>query len=324
MTPAHAFRDSEADRAIIQTLRRSEGPVSGPDLADRLGISRVALWKRVQSLAAKGYGISSARDGYRLYRDDGLSPGDLDIPGLVYIHSELGSTMDEARTHARAGAPNGSVVLAMRQNSGRSHSGEPWHSPDGGLYLTAIVRPRLPAGHAGAVLLESAVAALESLNGPHAEPVSFRWPNAIVDKRTGAQFGGLLVETDGSTAMPAYFLVGLGVRVAVTGSIPRRTALASHFTRALALWAERPTLKPDRWHSLLPEGSSLSARLWNGAEQRITKPSWNARGDLVDASGVTIGHSECATVSEPGTPHIARKAAPRTSGSTRSISEETR
>ena len=57
-----------------------------------------------------------------------------------------GSTMDEARALALAGAPEGTVVVAAEQTAGRGTRGRRWHSPPGlGLYATVILRPSAPA-----------------------------------------------------------------------------------------------------------------------------------------------------------------------------------
>ncbi|HEX4645901.1 MAG TPA: HTH domain-containing protein, partial [Verrucomicrobiae bacterium] len=56
------------DTQILQALRTaaSEG-VSGADLSHRLGISRAAIWARIEELRRLGYEIeASPHAGYRL------------------------------------------------------------------------------------------------------------------------------------------------------------------------------------------------------------------------------------------------------------------
>ncbi|PSP85396.1 biotin--[acetyl-CoA-carboxylase] ligase, partial [Halobacteriales archaeon QH_8_68_33] len=43
-----------------------DGPVTGPDLAERLGVSRAAVWKHVEALREAGFDVESGDDGYRL------------------------------------------------------------------------------------------------------------------------------------------------------------------------------------------------------------------------------------------------------------------
>src|SRR5690606_38944547 len=54
------------------------------------------------------------------------------------------STNDEVRRMAEAGAPSGSVVLALQQSSGRGRHGRSWSSPAGNLYASVLLRVEAP------------------------------------------------------------------------------------------------------------------------------------------------------------------------------------
>lgn len=61
-------------RDILEMLAGG-GFVSGEKISAELGISRAAVWKRVEALRAQGYAIESAgRRGYRLVPGDALDP----------------------------------------------------------------------------------------------------------------------------------------------------------------------------------------------------------------------------------------------------------
>jgi BirA family biotin operon repressor/biotin-[acetyl-CoA-carboxylase] ligase len=111
------------DKAILDRLRQTNRPISGETLASELGISRVALWKRVKSLKTWGYDIRATRKGYELLGDDGLAPADLTVGPPTLVFPETQSTMDEARKAAGNGAPSGTLILALRQNGGRGRFG---------------------------------------------------------------------------------------------------------------------------------------------------------------------------------------------------------
>src|SRR5688572_21865238 len=62
--------------------------------------------------------------------------------GFRLHHFEtLGSTNDEAKALARAGAPAGTIVWADEQSAGRGRRGRTWLSPPGNLYLSLVLRP---------------------------------------------------------------------------------------------------------------------------------------------------------------------------------------
>ena len=52
---------------VLMALRENNGYVSGQELCGKLGVSRTAIWKIVNSLKEQGYNIESVRNrGYRL------------------------------------------------------------------------------------------------------------------------------------------------------------------------------------------------------------------------------------------------------------------
>lgn len=56
------------------------------------------------------------------------------------------STNDEVMRMAEEGAPEGTVVVARRQISGRGRLRRHWESPEGsGLYLSILLRPQISA-----------------------------------------------------------------------------------------------------------------------------------------------------------------------------------
>jgi len=54
--------DMDTRRALLDAL--GDGPVSGPALADDLGVSRAAVWKAVESLREEGFAVESTPEGY--------------------------------------------------------------------------------------------------------------------------------------------------------------------------------------------------------------------------------------------------------------------
>ena len=64
----------------------------------------------------------------------------------VRHYERLGSTNDEARRLAAAGAAHGTVVHADEQTAGRGRLARRWFSPPGNLYVSIVLRPQPPAG----------------------------------------------------------------------------------------------------------------------------------------------------------------------------------
>ncbi len=112
---------TEMKGRVLEALRESSGYLSGETLANRLGTSRVSIWRHIRSLEKEGYLIETSRNGYRLVScPDLLLP--FEFPGLeqkIHYFSEIGSTMDAARELAKKGAGEGTIVIAEAQTHGR-------------------------------------------------------------------------------------------------------------------------------------------------------------------------------------------------------------
>jgi len=196
-----------------------EAGVSGEALARELGISRMAVSKHVATLREMGFAIaSSPRIGYRL-----LGAPDACLPETVaplvtdplFVAwaggREVASTNDEAKRLARAGAPEGVVVLAAIQTGGRGRFGRTWDSPSGGVYLSCVLRPALAPAAMGPLPVALAIGAAEGL-ASLGVPVGLKWPNDLVVD--GRKLGGVLVEMAAEADRVEWVVVGCGVNVA--------------------------------------------------------------------------------------------------------------
>ena len=122
------------DARILAALRNSrQGSVSGGDLALRLGISRAAIWAKIEELRALGYEIeASPHRGYRLMNSPDLLHADdlmsrleqVKVVGRdIQVFQEISSTSDVAERLARDGVKEGAVVFAESQTKGRGRLG---------------------------------------------------------------------------------------------------------------------------------------------------------------------------------------------------------
>src|SRR2546428_7310526 len=142
------------DSEILSALRAVNDGVSGADLSQQLGISRAAVWARIEELRALGYDIeASPHAGYRLLRvpdvlhaDDLLARlgGTKRIGREIRVFQETTSTNDVIEKVARDNVPEGVVVFAESQPRGRGRLGRKWMSPaKKGLWFSVLLRPVL-------------------------------------------------------------------------------------------------------------------------------------------------------------------------------------
>ncbi len=142
---------------------------------------------------------------------------------LIELES-IGSTNDEARSRAEAGVPDGTVVWAREQTSGRGRRGREWSSPAGNLYTSTVIRPNRPASDASQLSLVTAVALAEALAVilPDQAEIRCKWPNDILVN--GAKTAGILLESSGNGEVVSWVVIGCGVNVA---SHPDNTSYAA-------------------------------------------------------------------------------------------------
>jgi BirA family biotin operon repressor/biotin-[acetyl-CoA-carboxylase] ligase len=205
--------------AVLGALRGSAGTgVSGEALAASLGVSRVAIGKHVAALRAEGYEIDALPgSGYTLRGvPDAPLPREVERllrPGFWTRLSgggETGSTNDDARSLAHAGAEQGTVVLASRQTAGRGRLGRTWDSPDGGAYFSMVLRPAVSPAEIASVGLAVAVGIAEGLETLGVE-VALKWPNDVL--LCDGKVAGVLLEMAAEADRVDWVVVGVGVNV---------------------------------------------------------------------------------------------------------------
>jgi BirA family biotin operon repressor/biotin-[acetyl-CoA-carboxylase] ligase len=152
---------------------------------------------------------------------DRLSPEDV-IPLLetqwmgrrVHYFPSLDSTHTVARRLALDGAGEGEIVIAETQGRGRGRLGRPWFSPPFvNLYLSVILRPRIPLRQASLVTLIAAVAAAEAVEAVSGLSPSIKWPNDLLLE--GRKLAGLLNEVHAMGDRVGFLLLGIGVNLNV-------------------------------------------------------------------------------------------------------------
>lgn len=226
----------------------ADGDLSGAALAQRLGVTRAAVWKHVEQLRALGVEIDAvAGRGYRLATPiELLDAGTLSrevarqAPGLARS-LEVALTIDSTssallRALAERGgeALHGCVLLAEHQAAGRGRRGRAWQSPlAASLYASIAWRFERGAAALAGLSLAAGVAVVEALHAHGIVDAALKWPNDVVAR--GRKLGGLLIELGGEIGGPSDAVLGLGLN----GALPARAGAAIDQP-----WIDLATLAP--------------------------------------------------------------------------------
>jgi BirA family biotin operon repressor/biotin-[acetyl-CoA-carboxylase] ligase len=148
------------------------------------------------------------------------------LPDLsIEVVDELASTNAAVAERARAGAPDGLVVVADHQTAGRGRLDRSWESPAGtAVTFSMLLRPSAPTRSWPWLPLLTGYAVDKAMkaNGLDA---GVKWPNdVLVGERKVA---GILVERVDTPSGPAA-VVGVGINVGLTHDelpVPQATSL---------------------------------------------------------------------------------------------------
>ncbi|MBI5087209.1 MAG: biotin--[acetyl-CoA-carboxylase] ligase [Acidobacteria bacterium] len=132
---------------------------------------------------------------------------------IIEWHDSVDSTMRRAAELAAAGCPSGSIVAARRQSAGRGRHGNTWESPEGGLYCTIVLRPKVEPRDLPVVTLALGVALADAVQMFAGLPVDLRWPNDLM--AGDRKLAGILTEWHNGAV-----LAGIGLNVAQTAFPP--------------------------------------------------------------------------------------------------------
>jgi BirA family biotin operon repressor/biotin-[acetyl-CoA-carboxylase] ligase len=210
---------------ILTLLEENRGQtLSGSDIAKKLNISRSAVWKGIEELRKEGYEIHAATNrGYSLAESSDLLSAEgislwLTNPAItkdsIHIYKSIGSTNQEAKKAAVAGAGHGTVILAEEQTEGRGRRGRSFFSPKGtGIYMSVILRPQGTAEEAVLTTTAAAVAVSRAISRVLEIETRIKWVNDIF---VGDQkVCGILTEavSDFQTGTIESLILGIGVNV---------------------------------------------------------------------------------------------------------------
>jgi BirA family biotin operon repressor/biotin-[acetyl-CoA-carboxylase] ligase len=164
----------------------------------------------------------------------------------VYLYPETDSTNDVALALARAGEPEGTLVVTDHQRRGRGRRSHTWTSPPGKDILGSIIlRPPCEMREALAVTLVVATGIAVALSRLLDADHRVKWPNDVLSP--AGKIAGILAESSGSSGRVEFLVVGIGINVnSGPGDWPEswRASAASCHSITGVPW-ERPLVLAD-------------------------------------------------------------------------------
>ncbi len=198
--------------------------ISGSLLAHTLGISRVAVWSRINKLRLLGIDIGAVQNvGYRLVKEPIVLNKNLVGAWLEHIHCKncqlfifdsISSTNIETEkllTESTNKLPI--VVIADKQTNGKGRFNRKWISPSGGnLYLSIGFKPNVEVLKLRKFTLYLGMQVVKLLrNEFDTEKFMVKWPNDII--LNGKKIAGILTEASIDSERVNSIIFGLGINL---------------------------------------------------------------------------------------------------------------
>ncbi|MDQ8204814.1 biotin--[acetyl-CoA-carboxylase] ligase [Pelagicoccus sp. SDUM812003] len=217
----------DKDVQIIRELLLAEDEyVSGSQLAELIGVSRVSIWSYMEKLKAQGFDFEAVRSkGYRMTGRPSILNQTLIQAQLtrkasaftVFVHDEIDSTNSEAERLLAHGQEAPFVVIARKQTLGRGRLGRVWHSPsNGNVYSSFAFRPFVSPSHMSLFTLWMGLNLCECINSLYRIKCGVKWPNDIhID---GRKVAGILTEARMEADQVRDVILGIGLNANSDGS----------------------------------------------------------------------------------------------------------
>jgi BirA family biotin operon repressor/biotin-[acetyl-CoA-carboxylase] ligase len=287
---------------ILSLLGLKKGSyISGAVLANEAGISRSAVWKEITRLRKYGYIIESKHGmGYRL-----AGQSDLPLPWelakllqtlfvgkkkIVYYRRMIHSTQRIAISLAEENPDShGIVIIAEQQKSGRGRQKRKWLSPKGGIWLSVILKPRIPTSKITLLPFAAALAVYDAIKKSSQLDAKLRWPNDVTI--SGKKVAGILIDISTDAEHANYAVIGVGINANIDSS-----AISSRLENGIAVTSISDELGHDT--SMLELTRELLERLeYYYLELERPGPcaiieKWRKNSDIVGRKVAVLRHNK--------------------------------
>ncbi len=215
-------KNQDLKHEILCLLIRSPGKLFTYDqIGDEFGLPEIQIGKTVESLITEGFPIKITTEGCVKFsrRIDMLFPPIIDkylttksLGRKILYTTCTSSTNDDARTTCNM-FPDGTLLISETQTRGKGRLNRQWSSPKGGIFLSAILKPKIEPLKLPplALVIGLAITKVLSTWGLNA---SIKWPNDIlVNNRKVA---GILCELVFQPGKEICVVIGIGINANIT------------------------------------------------------------------------------------------------------------
>ena len=131
-----------------------------------------------------------------------------DLAKEILCFSKVFSTNSIAKFLANHDAEEGTILISEIQTNARGRLGKKWEAPDGGVWMSMILRPQVPPARIGLITLATGVAIAKAIRSLGVD-AKIKWPNDVLIH--GNKISGVLTEVNATFNEIDWVVVGIGI-----------------------------------------------------------------------------------------------------------------
>jgi len=214
---------------------------------------------------------------------------------MILHFKEVDSTNEVAKKLAAIGAPEWTIVSSDSQTEGKGRLGRRWISPQGGLWISIVLRPDIEESRLPIIPMVSGISVAKVLCDMYGLPAKLKWPNDVLLKER--KVCGILAEAGENVE---YVVVGIGINANIDmNKFPAQlrnstTTISTELKREVDLNALKIGLldqfKED-YNNLIRQDFSILKEEWRhlsstlGQKVKVITPKEIIEGNAIDIDG---------------------------------------
>jgi BirA family transcriptional regulator, biotin operon repressor / biotin---[acetyl-CoA-carboxylase] ligase len=133
----------------------------------------------------------------------------------IYYYEQIGSTQELAiyLAETNSEAVSGTAILAEHQDRGKGRINSKWISPSGGIWLSIILMPNMPANKSPLLKFVAALAVCDTIAQKTGLESKVKWPNDILINHK--KVCGILLDIATKGSRVEYAVIGIGINANV-------------------------------------------------------------------------------------------------------------
>ncbi len=202
------------------------------------------------------------------------------IGNEIFYFDSIDSTQDQAMKMASDKKNDGAVIIAQKQTGGKGRAGRKWISPEGGIWVSVILRPEFDISVATLFPIASSLAVSYAMERCFKIKPELKWPNDVTLK--GKKVAGILVDATLESNQIESLVLGVGINYNVDAKqVERELKSTPNFYGVATLRKFTKSKSQVRFVQIFLEELEKILELLNSKQIKKITTEWTKRSSTV-------------------------------------------